>query len=283
MSERGKDWVEHFSLAILKFMSKLLGSLSSSPLYAGIVFACFNFEGCFPAVWTERLISSAKGEENTLFAHFKTWSFTFQDRNGNYNITKLRIWLVDWWKRAARAAITWEEFPAVLFKTTTWNYHIWRQRKHTIAILCICLNGAPCGPNVAFFTNIVEFKDDGILLIILRGFAVDSVLYRFSVISSWESYVQNFNQLDNSGRRWFIYKMMGYSQNSQDYYSANVEFQIRLPLALPSSLLKPPIRELMQRRWQRQRQRQKTMTWLVEWGKIIVLHVRHVLWWNYLT
>ena len=31
------------------------------------------------------------------------------------------------------------------------------------------------------------------------------------------------------------------------------------------------------RQRQRQRRRQKTMLWLVEWGKIIVLHVRHAL------
>ena len=37
------------------------------------------------------------------------------------------------------------------------------------------------------------------------------------------------------------------------------------------------IRELKQGRRQRQRRREKTMIWLVEWGKIIVLHVRHTL------
>ena len=37
------------------------------------------------------------------------------------------------------------------------------------------------------------------------------------------------------------------------------------------------IRELKQRRRQRQRRLQKTMIWLVEWGKMIVLHVRHAL------
>ena len=42
-------------------------------------------------------------------------------------------------------------------------------------------------------------------------------------------------------------------------------------------------RELKQGRWQRQRRRQKTMLWLVEWGKIIVLHVRHALLFNSLT
>ena len=34
---------------------------------------------------------------------------------------------------------------------------------------------------------------------------------------------------------------------------------------------------------QRQRQRHKSMIWLVEWGKIIVLHVRHAFWCNVLT
>ena len=37
------------------------------------------------------------------------------------------------------------------------------------------------------------------------------------------------------------------------------------------------IRELKQGRRQRQRRRQKTMIWLVECGKVIVLHVRHAL------
>ena len=32
---------------------------------------------------------------------------------------------------------------------------------------------------------------------------------------------------------------------------------------------------------QRQRQRHKSMIWLVEWGKIIVLHVRHAFWCNF--
>ena len=35
--------------------------------------------------------------------------------------------------------------------------------------------------------------------------------------------------------------------------------------------------KLKQGRQQRKRQRQKTMLWLVEWGKITVLHVRHAL------
>ena len=34
---------------------------------------------------------------------------------------------------------------------------------------------------------------------------------------------------------------------------------------------------------QRQRRREKAMIWLVEWGNIIVLHVRHALQYNYLT
>ena len=36
--------------------------------------------------------------------------------------------------------------------------------------------------------------------------------------------------------------------------------------------------------WRRQRQpqRHKSMNWLVEWGKIIVLHVRHAFWFNLL-
>ena len=37
------------------------------------------------------------------------------------------------------------------------------------------------------------------------------------------------------------------------------------------------IREFKQGQWQRQRQHEKTMIWLVEWRKIIVLHVRHAL------
>jgi len=42
-------------------------------------------------------------------------------------------------------------------------------------------------------------------------------------------------------------------------------------------------RELKQGRRQGQRQHLKTMIWLVEWGKIIVLHVRHALKYNSLT
>ena len=37
------------------------------------------------------------------------------------------------------------------------------------------------------------------------------------------------------------------------------------------------LREFKQGRRQRQRQHEKTMIWLVEWWKIIVLHVRHAL------
>ena len=47
--------------------------------------------------------------------------------------------------------------------------------------------------------------------------------------------------------------------------------------------LSSPIRELTQRRRQRQRRRQKTMIWLVQWGKIFVLHVRHAPYHNSLT
>ena len=43
------------------------------------------------------------------------------------------------------------------------------------------------------------------------------------------------------------------------------------------------IRELKIWRRQRQRQRHKSMIWLVEWRKIIVLHVRHAFWCNVLT
>ena len=41
--------------------------------------------------------------------------------------------------------------------------------------------------------------------------------------------------------------------------------------------------ELIQGRRQRQKRRQKTMIWLVEWRKLIVLHVRHALEYNSLT
>ena len=39
------------------------------------------------------------------------------------------------------------------------------------------------------------------------------------------------------------------------------------------------------KKWRRRRQRQchKSMIWLVEWEKIIVLHVRHAFWCNFLT
>ena len=37
------------------------------------------------------------------------------------------------------------------------------------------------------------------------------------------------------------------------------------------------------KKWLRQWQRHKSMIWLVEWGKIIVLHVRHAFWCNFLT
>ena len=53
-----------------------------------------------------------------------------------------------------------------------------------------------------------------------------------------------------------------------------------LPLPLPSSLLKLPSREIWGR--QRQRQRRKPMIWLVEWGKIIGLHVQRTFWCNFL-
>ena len=46
-------------------------------------------------------------------------------------------------------------------------------------------------------------------------------------------------------------------------------------LPLSSWLLKLPIREFKIWRRQRQRQRHKSMIWLVEWRKTIVLHVRH--------
>ena len=54
------------------------------------------------------------------------------------------------------------------------------------------------------------------------------------------------------------------------------------PVILPSScvrslLRKVPTRDLKSGRRQRQRRHQKTMIWLVEWGKIIVLHVRQAL------
>ena len=42
-------------------------------------------------------------------------------------------------------------------------------------------------------------------------------------------------------------------------------------------------RELKIWRRQRQRQRHKSMIWLVEWRKIIVLHVQHAFWCNVLT
>ena len=43
------------------------------------------------------------------------------------------------------------------------------------------------------------------------------------------------------------------------------------------------IREFKKWRRQRQRQRHKLRLWLVERGKIIVLHVRHAYWWKFST
>ena len=45
----------------------------------------------------------------------------------------------------------------------------------------------------------------------------------------------------------------------------------------------PFIRELKIWRRQRRRQRHKSMIWLVEWRKIIVLHVQHAFWCSVLT
>ena len=40
-------------------------------------------------------------------------------------------------------------------------------------------------------------------------------------------------------------------------------------------------RELIKKwRLQRHRQRHKSMIWLIEWGKIMVLHMRHTFWWR---
>ena len=63
-----------------------------------------------------------------------------------------------------------------------------------------------------------------------------------------------------------------------DYFSSfnqSNHWLAALSLTQPSSNLKLPIRELKQRR--RQRRRQKTKIWLVDWRKIIVLHVQHAL------
>jgi len=49
------------------------------------------------------------------------------------------------------------------------------------------------------------------------------------------------------------------------------------------SILWAFVRELKIWRQQRQQQRHKSMIWLVEWRKIIVLHVRHAFWCNVLT
>ena len=42
------------------------------------------------------------------------------------------------------------------------------------------------------------------------------------------------------------------------------------------------LNSLVSKKWRRQRQRHKSMIWLVEWGKIIVLHVRHTFWCEFL-
>ena len=47
--------------------------------------------------------------------------------------------------------------------------------------------------------------------------------------------------------------------------------------------LRPCLSSLKIWRLQCQRQRHKSMNWSVEWGKIIVLHVRHALWCNLLS
>ena len=76
-------------------------------------------------------------------------------------------------KRAAREARTLEKFRAVLCQTPTSNYHgtmhmrFWWQlepaHKRKSLILCILLNGAHTNPLEAYFANIEECEQDGII------------------------------------------------------------------------------------------------------------------------
>lgn len=64
--------------------------------------------------------------------------------------------------------------------------------------------------------------------------------------------------------------------------SNQIQGFLALSLLLPSLLMKSK-RELKKGRQQWQRGRQKTMIWLLEWGKIIALHVLHALQQNSVT
>ena len=62
-----------------------------------------------------------------------------------------------------------------------------------------------------------------------------------------------------------------------------VKFQAILLISSGETASNRDIREFKIWRRQRQRQRHKSMIWLVEWRKIIVLPVRHAFWCNVLT
>ena len=54
-------------------------------------------------------------------------SFSIDDGDGNYNATNKQFhWSSEENKRAARVARTYEQVRAILCKTTTWNYNVYR-------------------------------------------------------------------------------------------------------------------------------------------------------------
>ena len=70
--------------------------------------------------------------------------------------------------------------------------------------------------------------------------------------------------------------------NSNTFAKTYRKFMIRI-YQLTRGNLDTIFREFKKWRHQRQRQRHKSMLWLVERGKIIVLHVRRAFWWKFST
>ena len=70
-------------------------------------------------------------------------SFSIDDGDGNDNATNKQFdWSSEETKRAARVARNYEQVRAILYKTTTWNYNVYRFDDnlgvhHTALILCI--------------------------------------------------------------------------------------------------------------------------------------------------
>ena len=124
--------------------------------------------------------------------------------------------------------------------------------------------------------NVTGILGESWVFSLLRNAAITWMQVGFNTrheMSSWNTYL-NFTNLDHRElKEWRQRRRQGYQ-----ICIFNNEKQEFCTLCRNRS--RPINGEFKKWRKQWQRQRHKSIIWLVEWWKVIVLHVRHLFWWR---